>query len=70
MIVDFVGVLRDLRKALAFDSSAVEGALEDVAVLMADLHAKIAAAASEYLAVDGRRGRRRPARELGLRPAP
>ena len=56
MIVDFVGVLRDLRKALAFDSSAVEDAIEDVAVLMADLHAKIAAAASEYLAVDADEG--------------
>lgn len=56
MIVDFVGVLRDLRKALAFDSSAVEGAIEDVAVLMADLHAKITAAASEYLAVDADEG--------------
>lgn len=52
LIVDFVGVLRDLKKALAFDSTAVEGALEDVAVLMADLHAKIAAAATEYLSVD------------------
>jgi type I restriction enzyme, R subunit len=56
MIVDFVGVLRDLKKALAFDSSAVEGALEDVAVLMADLHTKIGAAASEYLAVDAGEG--------------
>lgn len=52
LIVDFVGVLRDLKKALAFDSSSVEGALEDIEVLMADLDAKIAAAASEYLTVD------------------
>jgi type I restriction enzyme R subunit len=52
LIMDFVGVLRDLTKALAFDSSSVEGALEDTEVLMADLHAKIAAAASEYLRVD------------------
>lgn len=52
MIVDFVGVLRDLKKALAFDSTAVEGVLEDVAVLMADLQAKLAAAATEYLTVD------------------
>jgi type I restriction enzyme R subunit len=52
LIMDFVGVLRDLKKALGFDSSSVEGALEDIEVLMADLHAKIAAAASEYLAVD------------------
>jgi type I restriction enzyme, R subunit len=56
MIVDFVGVLRDLKKALTFDSSVVEGALEDVAVLMADLRTKIGAAASEYLAVDSGEG--------------
>lgn len=56
MIIDFVGVLRDLNKALTFDSSAVEGALEDVAVLMADLHTKIAAAGCEYLAVDADEG--------------
>lgn len=56
MIVDFVGVLRDLKKALTFDSSMVEGALEDVAVLMADLQARLAAAAASYLLVDEAQG--------------
>jgi type I restriction enzyme, R subunit len=56
MIVDFVGVLRDLRKVLAFDSGAVKGALEDVAVLTADLHAKLGTAASKYLAVETDQG--------------
>jgi type I restriction enzyme, R subunit len=51
LIVDFVGVLGDLTKALRFDSEAIEGALEDVAVLMADLHAKIATASTEYLTI-------------------
>jgi type I restriction enzyme, R subunit len=56
LIVDFVGVLGDLTKALRFDSDSVEGALEDVAVLMADLHAKIASASQDYLMVAGGKG--------------
>jgi type I restriction enzyme R subunit len=51
LIVDFVSVLGNLTKALRFESESVEGALEDVAVLMADLHAKIASASTDYLAV-------------------
>lgn len=51
LIVDFVSVLGNLTKALRFDSESVEGALEDVAVLMVDLHAKIATASTDYLAV-------------------
>jgi type I restriction enzyme R subunit len=51
LIVDFVSVLRYLTKALRFDSEAIKGALEGVAVLMEDLHAKLAAASTEYLTI-------------------
>jgi type I restriction enzyme R subunit len=51
LIIDFVGVLGNLTKALRFDSDSVEGALEDTAVLMADLHAKIARASADYLTI-------------------
>lgn len=33
LIVDFVGIFRDLRKALAFDSADVEGVVQDIQVL-------------------------------------
>lgn len=52
LVVDFVGVLKELHKALRFDSSEVEGALEDLDVLMADLLVKIDTAAAEYLQVE------------------
>lgn len=52
LIVDFVGILKHLNKALRFDSDAVRGALEDLDILMASLHEKINAAAAEYLEVD------------------
>lgn len=54
LIVDFVGILSQLNKALRFDSDDVKGALEDLDVLMADLLERIAIAAGEYLQVDGR----------------
>jgi type I restriction enzyme R subunit len=54
LIVDFVGVLRDLNKALRFDSDAVKGALEDLDILMADLMQKIPVAAAKYLEVEGK----------------
>lgn len=54
LVVDFVSVLEDMKKALTFDAGAVKGALEDLDILMADLHKKITAAASEYLQADGR----------------
>jgi len=53
LIVDFVGILSQLNKALRFDSDDVKGALEDLDVLMADLLERIAIAAGEYLQVDG-----------------
>ena len=49
LVVDFVGVLRELRKALQFDSADVSGAIEDLELLMQDLHQKIERARSEYL---------------------
>ncbi|WP_262013332.1 type I restriction endonuclease subunit R [Micromonospora sp. Mcm103] len=54
LVVDFVGILRNITKALSFDSADVKGALEDLDILMASLHEKIAAAAAEYLQVDGK----------------
>lgn len=53
LVVDFVGVLEDMKKALTFDAGAVKGALEDLDILMVDLHQKITAAAAEYLHADG-----------------
>lgn len=52
LIVDFVGVLRELKKALRFDADSVEGALEDVEVLLGDLLQKIGSASTDYLAVE------------------
>ena len=49
LVVDFVGVLRELRKALQFDSSDVSGAIEDLDLLMRDFLSKIAEAKAEYL---------------------
>ena len=49
LVVDFVGVLRELRKALRFDSSDVSGAIEDLDLLMQDFHHKIAGAEADYL---------------------
>ena len=49
LVVDFVGVLRELRKALRFDSSDVSGVIEDLDLLMRDFQFKISEAASEYL---------------------
>src|SRR5205807_5442367 len=36
LVVDFVGVLRELKKALQFDSSDVEGVIEDLDLLLRD----------------------------------
>lgn len=49
LVVDFVGVLRELKKALQFDSSDMGGVIEDLAVLLKDFQQKIALAAQEYL---------------------
>ena len=49
LVVDFVGVLRELRKALQFDSSDVSGAIEELDLLMRDFLSKIAEAKADYL---------------------
>ena len=49
LVVDFVGVLRELKKALQFDSSDVSGVIEDLDVLLHDFQEKIAQAEKEYL---------------------
>ena len=49
LVVDFVGVLGDLKKALQFDSSDVSGVLEDLDLLMHDFQDKIAEAKARYL---------------------
>jgi type I restriction enzyme R subunit len=49
LVIDFVGVLRELRKALQFDSSDVDGVIEDLDLLMRDFLDKIAKAKTDYL---------------------
>ena len=55
LVVDFVGVLRELKKALQFDSSDVSGAIEDLDLLLSDLLDKLKQAEATYLA-DGKNG--------------
>lgn len=49
LVVDFVGVLRELKKALKFDSDDVSGVIEDLDVLMADFQQKIVLVKADYL---------------------
>ncbi len=49
LIIDFVGVLRELKKALQFDSADVSGVIEDLDLLMRDFLDKIAKAKTDYL---------------------
>ncbi|MCC6204602.1 MAG: HsdR family type I site-specific deoxyribonuclease [Hyphomicrobiales bacterium] len=49
LVVDFVGVLRELRKALKFDSEDVNGVIEDLDVLLHDFRIKMTAAQVAYL---------------------
>lgn len=51
LVVDFVGVLKELKKALKFDSTDVEGAIQDLDKLMGDFKEKMASKASGYLEV-------------------
>ena len=44
-----MGVLRELKKALQFDSSDVSGALEDLDLLLENLLDKLARAKADYL---------------------
>ena len=48
LIVDFVGVLRELKKALQFDADDVSGAIEDIDLLRADLIGRIEHAERDY----------------------
>ena len=56
LIVDFVGVLREMRKALQFDSEDVSGIIEDLDVLLGDFKEKIAKAEKAYLGANERVG--------------
>ena len=49
LVVDFVGVLRELKKALAFDSADVSGVIEGLDVLLSDFEKRMAAALTDYL---------------------
>ena len=60
-MVDFVGVLRELKKALQFDSSDVSGVIEDLDLLLKDFLEKIAKAKTDYLEAGDRRRRGRAA---------
>ena len=53
LVVDYVGVLAALEKALRFDSTDVSGVIEDLDLLLKDLLTKLAAAEAEYLAFEG-----------------
>lgn len=52
LVVDFVGVLRELKKALKFDSEDVSGVIEDLDVLLEDFQTRMTVAQAEYLQVD------------------
>jgi type I restriction enzyme R subunit len=52
LVLDFVGVLRELKKALQFDSSDVSGVIEDLDVLLQDFLQRIAQAKQDYLETD------------------
>ncbi len=49
LIIDFIGMLRDVKKALAFDSQDVSGVIEDLDLLLDQFRQLIAKAAVRYL---------------------
>ena len=49
LVIDFVGVLRELRKALQFDSSDVSGVIEDLDLLLKDFQDRMQKATADYL---------------------
>ncbi len=53
LVIDFVGVLRELKKALQFDSADVSGVIEDLDLLLKDFLEKIEKAKAEYLEAAG-----------------
>ncbi len=50
LIVDFIGMLRDLNKALAFDSQDVSGVIEDLDLLLVEFRRLLAEAERAYRA--------------------
>ncbi|WP_447734940.1 type I restriction endonuclease subunit R [Rhodanobacter soli] len=50
LIIDFIGMLRDLNKALAFDSQDVSGVIEDLDLLLVEFRRLLAEAQARYLA--------------------
>lgn len=55
LVVDFVGVLRELKKALHFDSQDIRGVIEDLDSLLEDFKRKMQQAVENYLE-DGQEG--------------
>ena len=51
LIIDFVGVLKDLRKALAFDSDDVESVIEDLDLLLQQFRTMMDGEGARYLAM-------------------
>ena len=49
LIIDFIGMLGDLKKALAFDSQDVSGVIEDLDLLLVDFRRQMAEAEARYL---------------------
>jgi len=49
LVVDFIGVLRELKKSLQFDSQDVSGVIEDLDVLLEDFKVRIGQAETTYL---------------------
>ncbi len=49
LVVDFVGVLRELKQALQFDSADVSGVIEDLDLMLGDLLRKLERARKDYL---------------------
>ncbi len=56
LVVDFVGVLRELKKALQFDSSDVSGVIEDLDLMFKDLLARLERAKTDYLQAEAKGG--------------
>ncbi|HVT39847.1 MAG TPA: HsdR family type I site-specific deoxyribonuclease [Gemmatimonadaceae bacterium] len=56
LVVDFVGVLRELKKALQFDSADVSGVIEDLDLLLQDFLVRIKKAGANYLETGGKGG--------------
>lgn len=49
LIIDFVGILRELNKALSFDSDKVSGVIEDLDLLLGRFKELMSSAAASYL---------------------